>query len=90
MDLQASKEGWKLSGAYSLDDLFKIKSELSQYGFDGNVMVDVSELEVINAPIISLLLEFRRHSNALQLVGGNADFYDMLRLYGLERVFTIA
>ncbi|MFD1383934.1 STAS domain-containing protein [Rhodanobacter aciditrophus] len=89
MRLSSSKEGFKLEGAYSLDNLLKIKSELSHYGFEGNVRVDLSELKSINAPILSLLLEMRRHTDSIVLYGGSEDFYDMLRLYGLEAIFEI-
>lgn len=90
MKLTASKEGWKLSGAYSLDSLLKIKSELPHYGVAGNVVIDVSKLDEINAPVLSLLLEIRRHSDAVLLTGGYDGFYEMLKLYGLESIFDIA
>lgn len=89
MKLSASKGGWELSGDYSLDSLLKIKSELTHYGVSGDVVIDVAELKEMNAPILSLLLEIRRHSDSVLLTGGGEDFYEMLTLYGLEAIFSI-
>lgn len=81
---------WRLEGRYSQDSLLKIQQKIVGLECKGDIVLDVAQLETINAPIIALLLEFRRHSDSLTLAQCREDYREMLQLYGLEDVFEFA
>jgi len=41
----------------------------------------------MNAPIIALLIEIRRSGKALTLLGCRAEFKEMFKLYGVQKIF---
>lgn len=91
--MQLEKGGsseWRLSGSYDANSLLMIKKSVASLNVEGDLALDVSELETINAPIIALLLELRRHCESLTLIQCREDFKDMLQLYGLECIFQFA
>lgn len=90
MQLEASQGEWTLSGGYDAAGLLAIKKEVSRFGLSGDMILNIAKLESINAPIIALLLELRRHCQSLTLVQCREDFKEMLQLYGLECIFNFA
>lgn len=85
-----SDQPWRLEGRYSQADLLKIQKKFSALTSQGELTLDVGDLETINAPVIALLLELRRHCDALILSRCRDDHREMLQLYGLEDIFRFA
>ncbi|MBM6549861.1 STAS domain-containing protein [Marinomonas ostreistagni] len=81
---------WRLEGRYDQDSLLKIQQKLTGLKQQGDLILDVADLETINAPVIALLLELRRHSRSLTLARCRDDYREMLQLYGLENMFDFA
>lgn len=90
MELHTSDSGWRLTGHYDADSLLKIKKKLAGVGSHACSILDLSELSSINAPVIALMIEIRRHSDALTLKGCREEFREMLKLYGVECIFQFA
>lgn len=90
MELHSLDQGWCLEGHYSADSLLKIKQKLMGQGVQQESILDLSKLNTINAPVIALMIEIRRHSNSLTLKGCRAEFREMLKLYGVECIFQFA
>lgn len=90
MQLVETDSGWHLSGHFSSSDLMAIKKGLSAKVFHKYAELDISELGAINAPIIALMIEVRRHCESLLLTGCRSEFREMLKLYGLESIFQFS
>lgn len=90
MELHSSDQGWRLTGHYDADSLLKIKKKLASLESHASSVLDLSELRTINAPIIALMIEIRRHTDTLTLKGCRDEFREMLKLYGVECIFQFA
>lgn len=90
MEMHSSNQGWRLEGHYTANSLLKIKQTLMRQETQQDGVLDISKLKSINAPIIALMVEIRRHSDSLTLLGCREEFREMLKLYGVECIFQFA
>lgn len=90
MEMHSSNQGWRLEGHYTAGSLLKIKQKLMRQETQQDGVLDLSELKSINAPVIALMIEIRRHSDSLTLKGCREEFREMLKLYGVECIFQFA
>ncbi|RUM50383.1 MAG: hypothetical protein DSY85_13740 [Marinomonas sp.] len=87
MELQTEDAVWRLAGRYDATELLKIKKSLVGVKCSSDQSLDLSGLESMNAPIIALLIEIRRSGKALTLLGCRAEFKEMFKLYGVQKIF---